>query len=792
MYSRDEELGKRDDDFRPALKPARTSSLRVANAATPWKWRRRRLVGVVLALAVVWLFVKNMPTDLAPIDQRLGIRRFTPGTRVVGGQGQGQGRYQPQQQYAGMNSEPVGAPPREAALSEEEEKARMHYYEGPIRFYRLAKSLHGIAKTMGSRPQNRNVLFAASSLKSVANLIPMACEMGKWDRNYVHLAITGRSPVPLEDILAINGVDTESCNVFFHDARGDYCEFSTDERARYSVAGAMKHIQDFMHPQAVIMDDEELEEEFFVKAMKNKMRDQRKTLIEIPAGRYEDFLWMTRLDSGSLASWHRPSIDILVHAPQQSSGGLLRLMKSLTSAEYAGLRTPSLTIELPSHIEVFAKRYLSRFNWPPGHRDTDSTTNALTLRHRIPASHMSTEQASLRFLESFYPTSTDDNHVLVLSPQIELNPLFMHYLHFVILEYRYSAYAPPNAEALLGAALDVPAHWANGTGSFQVPLVKDMHAHRYTKNEDQDQLTLTPFTYEVPSTTAGLIFGDKWATLHSFLTNRIAATHAGKSKKTQKMMSEREPGWSEYLLELMRCRSWVMLHPSEGFVTVHNDLAQIPEEFMRESRKQNPPADADSESESAQAGEEPFLTAPDPPKLPSPTALEEDHTHDRRPLHEMLPFNGDLPEIPHMPFITHTGSYLHIDDRHGLRDKYITYFRRTIGGCKGAEAERKRWAWEGRTDDLFCLPGLEVEYVEEEDDEEDVDGSVKAGDMDDEEAAKIAEAIVLGTGGRGDADGPSLEKIQPESEQDRDEGAPTVETRVEVRQEDDQAAAAGS
>lgn len=755
---------------------------------------------MLLAVMVVWLFVRNMPTDLRPIDERLGIGRFTAGVGVVGEKGGTGGLVkvggggapkqvpqQPKQEYAGADKEPTGAPPRTGELSEAEEEAQMHYYEGPIKFYRLARSLHAIAKTMGARPQNRNVLFAASSLRSVANLIPMACEMGRWDRNYVHLALMGRSPLPLGEVLDINGVDQASCNVYFHDARGDYCEFSTDERARYSVSGAMKHIQDFMHPQAVIMDDAELEDEFFIKAMRGKMRGLRKTLIEIAAGRYEDFLWLTRLDSGSLASWHRPSIDVLVHAPQQSSGGLLRLVKSLSNADYAGLKVPSLTIELPSDIEVFARRYLSRLNWPPGRKESDSSASSLTLRHRIPASHMSTEQASLRFLESFYPTNTGDNHVLILSPQVELSPSFMHYLHYVILEYRYSAYAPPNAEDLLGAALDVPEHWANGTGSFQVPLVKDMHAHRYTKNEDLDQMVLSPFTYEVPSTSAGLIFGDKWATLHNFLTNRIAATHAGKAKKIGKLMSEREPSWAEYLLELMQCRSWVMLHPSEPFVTVHTELAQIPEEFTQKSKHRFDDLDIDDLPPPDLMAQEPFLTAPAPPKLPPPTTREADHTSDHRPLHEKLPFSGDLPEIPHMPFITYTGEYLHIEDRHGLRDKYITHFRRMIGGCGADEAKRKRWAREGRTDDLFCLEGLAVEYVEHEDGEDEV---MEIGD---EDAKRIAEAIVMGTSGRG-GEGPSLEKVEVGGGNggggavtDDDEEAAavsTVETEAEVTAEE--------
>ncbi|KAK3088938.1 hypothetical protein LTR53_019894, partial [Teratosphaeriaceae sp. CCFEE 6253] len=80
-----------------------------------------------------------------------------------------------------------------------------------------------------------------------------------------------------------------------------------------------------------------------------------RTLIEIPAGRCEDFLWMTRLDSGSLSNWFKPAIDILIHALPASSGGLIRLVKSLERADYAEFPVPKLTIELPSDIEHFAK-----------------------------------------------------------------------------------------------------------------------------------------------------------------------------------------------------------------------------------------------------------------------------------------------------------------------------------------------------------------------------------------------------------------------------------------------------
>lgn len=98
---------------------------------------------------------------------------------------------------------------------EEQLPSERQYYNGQVKFYNLAASLHGIAKTMGFRENNKNVLFAAASLQSASRLIPMACEMSRWNRNAVHFAIMGREELPMDDIRTVNGVGTD-CNVFWH------------------------------------------------------------------------------------------------------------------------------------------------------------------------------------------------------------------------------------------------------------------------------------------------------------------------------------------------------------------------------------------------------------------------------------------------------------------------------------------------------------------------------------------------------------------------------------------------
>lgn len=705
VLSKDEELGKRDDDFRPK----RSSS--ASNAFNIFRWRKRRLFGLLAGIVLVYLFLANPPADLRRADGRRHGQATAP------------------RPYANTNipsysrsSEPVGAPPRPRIDTEEDESDKQ-YYDGPIKFYRLASSLHAITRTMGQRNTNRNILFAASSLKSVANLMPMACDMAKWDRNYVHLALLGRDSMSLEEVLEINGVSKEHCSVSFHDGRGDYSEYSTDVRLEVSVAGAMRHINEFMHPQAIIIDDSAIEDAPFVRAVRRKGKEYRHPVIEIPDGAYEDFLWMTRLDSGSLASWFKPQIDILIHAPKESSGGLLRLLKSLESADYAGLRPPRLTVELPNSIEKFAGSFLSNMQWPPGGDRSPIGVNTLSLRHRIPVEHASSEQSSLRFLESFFPTSAD-THVLILSPQTELSPQYLQYLQYVILEYRYSSYGAPYSGELFGVSLDTPSMFINGSGKFVPPTVADMKSRAYLEDTKLDQGTPSPFIYQAPSSTASLIFGEKWATFHDFVSNRLAASHSGKTEKSKKMVSETEPAWMEYLLELMRARDWHMLHPARSFVTIHNELAQLPEEFTREEKGRK---EDDSPKPPYHPEEEAFLMADEPPAIVP--HREKEAPSGVQPLHATLPFKGDLPELPHLPLLDFRGkhsSFLSTDD---VQQEYITHFREHVGGCDAKEAKRKPTSPGLGTEDLFCLPGLEPDYDDEDEDEEVALAIAKASDQ---------------------------------------------------------------
>lgn len=68
-----------------------------------------------------------------------------------------------------------------------------------------------------------------------------------------------------------------------------------------SVAAGLSHIQTYIEPQAIITGHASREDDFFIKGVRAKALETGKSLIELPLDATENLMWLTRLDSGSLA-----------------------------------------------------------------------------------------------------------------------------------------------------------------------------------------------------------------------------------------------------------------------------------------------------------------------------------------------------------------------------------------------------------------------------------------------------------------------------------------------------------
>ncbi|KAL2200575.1 hypothetical protein P885DRAFT_66233 [Corynascus similis CBS 632.67] len=639
MFLGNEELGKKDDDHKPTKIPLIRPRWNAAARTPRSKLVKRLAIAFALGL-FVYLFISNLPTDVPIRDRRHPV--YLPNSGSANSR-PGWKANRPSFLAPGTQTGD-SAPPNPP-------------YNGPLLFRNLLPSLEAIQSTEGASSVNKNILFAAASLKSAALLLPLACQMGGELRNYVHFALVGGSGIDMGRLRALNGID-ETCQVIFH----DFATTSTPERLKRSAARALFHIKKYMHPQAAIVDASGSEEEYFMSGFRKQARDSKIPLIELPENAHSRLAWITKLDSSSLAAWDKISIDILIHAPPSSSGSLIHLLKSLSAADFSAGSIPHLTIDLPQGVDHATAEFLKTFQWPPDRAEMPSHPRQLSLRHRIPRSSVTEEESAVRFLESFWPSNPKYSHVLVLSPQAQLSPQFFHYLKYSALYYLYSgtSHAQNWDSRLQGISLDLPSTHLDGSKPFTPPPGKGT----------------TPFLWQAPNSNAALFTGQKWAELHALVTHLTEYQHITQPLPaffTEKLVSKRYPSWLEHALKLSRARGYWTLYPGDAtarnLATIHSELYRAPEEYERELD-----------------GEEPSTST----ELPVPEGM----------LFETLP-DGRLPPFDDMPLLLWDGQSIVLSGLDDAAAAYTNEFRLAVGGCEAlssADLTRK-----SSMKDLFCL-----------------------------------------------------------------------------------------
>ena len=280
---------------------------------------------------------------------------------------------------------------------------------------------------------------------------------------------------------------------------------------------------------------------------------------------------------------------------------------------------------------------------------------------------------------------TKDSHVLLLSPQIELSPLYYHYLIYHLLEYKYSTHGSviKTSPNLMGISLELPTHFLNDSGPLVPPLMEPSTRKRRTSWEP------TPFLWQAPNSNAALYFGDKWMEFHSFLTARLSKPPTTRTK----LISKTHPSWLEFLLELMSARRYSLLYPGfsmddDAIATVHDELYQVPEEFPRESFTPPPVPDLNPD--------EPLSLVYEKRRPPPNT----EHSLLSSTLLATLPNSGNLPEIPDLPLLAFDGFTITQKEANDDAWTFTEAYRRDIGGCEpGAEISKRE---PNSALDLFC------------------------------------------------------------------------------------------
>ena len=374
-------------------------------------------------------------------------------------------------------------------------------------------------------------------------------------------------------------------------------------------------------------------------------------------------------------------MDIVIQASTETAGSLRQLLESIESAEYFGLRYPHITIELPENVEHAqlddkTQRYLNQFTWPPADPEGRPHSSRLTIRRRIPVHQYSPLEASARLVESFYPAQPRDSHVLVLSPSVELSPLYYHFLHYHVLEYRHSAqlYNAHESDLVMGISLLSPTTQLDGQTPFHLPLPNVKHSSASAVPDSNTHAT--PFLYQAPATQAALIFGSKWLELHSFLSHQVLQS----ASLSAPILPHSFPAFAQPVLDLMRLRGYAFLYPTlpaHAVASTAHNPPSIPPEYL--------PLPTDTPNPLATQPHPP----PPPPLAPSYAALT-----------DLLPSPpAHLPPVPALLLLSHAGEHT---DFSALRVAAIALadtFRETVGACPADHMPRVR-VW--HADDLFC------------------------------------------------------------------------------------------
>ena len=284
--------------------------------------------------------------------------------------------------------------------------------------------------------------------------------------------------------------------------------------------------------------------------------------------------------------------------------------------------------------------------------------------------------------------------MLVLSSQVELSPLYYHYLLYNVLEYKYSSYAQDTIETdrLLGISLALPASQLDDLRPLVPP--GNTKGEKFAKDSTGQS---SQFLWQAPDHHAVLYFGDKWKELHNFLTARIRARKIQSSNPRPRVTSTNRPTWTEYLLELMRIRNLNVLYPnlpsSYSLATIHNELYSPTEE----ERHPSPPSDPDPQRPPTINPKDTFTGSAEVASIP----FQHELPLLTYPLTALLPNAGDLPELTFLPLLSYTGEPLRIEDAEFQSTSFANGFRKQVGRCKNQQDVITVIL--GEVDDLFCF-----------------------------------------------------------------------------------------
>ncbi len=266
-----------------------------------------------------------------------------------------------------------------------------------------------------------NIVFLVHTLAGDhdTNLVALACDMANRQvRTQVYLLLLGPNHTNVQAYRNATGYTEAVCPFHILDARDSQRLGVLQNSYLYShTLTVIKDLVMVLSPKALIYTPRG-KPFWFLESLSRY--DTTISQIRLEEDQIPNLTWMAHLDPTALSAWNKPTIDIVVQATSGASS-LQRLLKSLSAAPSFGLAIPRLFVEFHQNSSKSTRRLAQEFCWPH---------DRLILRRKVVG-------LNRNHLETWYPNSLH-NYALFLSDTNEVAPIYLAYLRYMILLYRYS------------------------------------------------------------------------------------------------------------------------------------------------------------------------------------------------------------------------------------------------------------------------------------------------------------------------------------------------------------------
>ena len=238
----------------------------------------------------------------------------------------------------------------------------------------------------------------------------------------------------------------------------------------------------------------------------------------------------------NIFTWNRPE-------------SLQRLLKSLTTADYAGAPPIDVLIYVEGNNQRDTLKIVENWPWKQGKKQLMVRTARQGLLNQI--------------VDSWYP-STPNEFTIFLEDDIEVSPLYFQWILKTVDRYYYRE-TVSLAENLFGISLYTPRQ-----NEMFLPK-REFHPAETLSAFPKDQ----PYLHQLPCSWGALYFPRHWWYYRQYMKHHLGSDDV---KLPSSPTNGWNTSWKKFFIELVYIEGWVMLYPNydeeQSFSTNHMEKGE--------------------------------------------------------------------------------------------------------------------------------------------------------------------------------------------------------------------------